>query len=116
MIKYGPKENKMSSSQITLLRTKVKLKNPTAQLTQTFNNKNIETHTKSYVIKGHIIESIIGGHQPPNQREDKLGSQGRIIVKNQFSIDLSHFCSVCDSFCFNLSFQGCIRNALARQK
>lgn len=34
------------------IQTKVKLKNSTAQLTQMFNNKNGNTHIKSYVIKG----------------------------------------------------------------
>lgn len=86
------------------------MKHSTAQLTQTFDNKN--RNTKSYVIKGNIIEGVIRGHQPPNQRQDKSGSQGRVTVRKQFSNDLSHFCSPCNSFCSKLSFQGCIENTL----
>lgn len=44
-------------------------------------------------------------------REDKLGSQGRVI-KKQFSIEFSYFCLSRSK----LSFQECIENALAREK
>ena len=74
------------------------------------------TGTKRYVIKGSITQGITGGHQPPNQRKDKSGSQGRVIVSNQLSMEFSQSCLSCDSFCSKLSFQECIENALAREK
>lgn len=64
------------------------------------------------MIKGNIIEGVIGSHQPPNQRQDKSGSRGRVTVGKQFSNDLSHFCSPYDSFCSKLSFRECIENIL----
>lgn len=58
--------------------------------------------------KANMIEGVTEGHQPPHQKEDKLGSQGKDLVGKQFSTNLSHFCTSCDSFSSKLSFQECL--------
>lgn len=68
------------------------------------------------MIKGNITKGVNGGHLPPNQREDKLGLQGRIIVGKQFSTISLISIHLVIAFCSPLSFQGCMENILASQK